>query len=1016
MNRVIAEASIRKHRALGFTVLVVALIGFFSLFKLGQLEDPEFTIRTAVVITQYPGADAHRVEQEVTEVLEREIQQLGELDELESFSREGVSVIYVHVGEQYGGEQLRQIWDELRKKVFRASAELPGTVRGPLVNDEFGDVYSSLLSVTGDGYSYAELRDITDFLRQELLRVDQVGKVEIFGDQGERVFLETSRAKIAELGLTPNLVVAALQRQNVVAPGGMVDLGPRRLGIYATGVLLSVEELAELAIRSPVSGQLIRVSDFAEVHRGYAEPPEAMLRFNGEAALSLGVVPVTGANIVDLNERIQATLGQLNDRLPVGVEVGAIALQADQVEQAIGEFVTSLVTAVLIVIGVLMLSLGFRTGLIVSVGVPLTIMATFLCMFLMNIDLHRVSLGALVIVLGMLVDNAIVVSELIQTRMRQGVDRLEAITQSVAETFWPLLSATLIAILAFSPIVLTQTTTGEFTRSLFWVVAASLLISWVLAMTFTPLLAHRYLKAGADSGDSDGVQARFYEFCERTYHRVLAYRAITLTVIGGAFLAAMLAFTLIPQIFFPPAQRAQFLVDYWLPEGSRIEQTANDMSEIETFLLEQPGISNITSFIGEGAPRFYLPMIPEPANPAFGQILVNLDSVDRLDDTMQAVAEQLRSAFPDAQPRVRAMQLGEPVRFPLQLRVTGPDQQKLRDLASELGAIMAATPGVADLRDDWRQARPRITIEVDQDRARRSGVSSTAINEALNTAFAGQAIGVYHEDDKRIPIIWRFPLSERADPSRIGTMVVWPDEGGAPVPLAQMATVSLGWGPGMIWRHDRERAVTLQADLHPDQTAANVQGRIDDAMAGFELPAGYRTYWDGEVAQAAEARAGVLAPVPVVLGLMILVLMFQFNSYRKTLLVMMTVPLGVIGVTAGLLAFNQPFGFMALLGTMSLSGMIIRNAVVMIEQIELEQQRQQDHYKALVAAAISRVRPIVLTTLTTVLGLLPLALSGPFWAPMAIAIMAGLGLSVVLTLVFVPVGYAFLFKVQKRAV
>lgn len=1013
MNRLIAEASIRKHRALGFAVLIVALVGVFSMTRLGQLEDPEFTIRTAVVMTQYPGADAHRVEQEVTEVLEREIQQLGQLDELESFSREGVSVIYVRVGEQYSAEQLRQIWDELRKKVFRASAELPGTVRGPLVNDEFGDVFSSLLSVTGDGYSYSELRDITDLLRQELLRVDQVGKVEIFGDQGERIFLETSRAKIAELGLTPKLVVAALQRQNVVAPGGMVDLGPRRLGIYATGVFESVEELARLTIRSPVSGELVRVSDFAAVHRGYAEPPEAMLRHNGQPALALGVVPVAGANIVDLNELIQANLTRLEGQLPVGVEVGAIALQAEQVKKAIGDFVTSLATAVLIVIAVLMLSLGFRTGLIVSVGVPLTIMATFMCMYLMGIDLHRVSLGALVIVLGMLVDNAIVVSELIQTRMRQGMERLEAITESVAETFWPLLSATLIAILAFSPIVLTQTTTGEFTRSLFWVVAASLLISWILAVTLTPLLAHRYLMAGGNADDSNGARARFYKRCEQGYHRLLAYRKVTLMGIGGLLAAAMLAFTLIPQIFFPPAQRAQFLVDYWLPEASRVEQTSEDMSEVEDFLLKQPGISNITSFIGEGAPRFYLPMIPEPANPAFGQILVNLDSIDDLESTMADVAGKLRSAFPDAQPRVSAMQLGEPVRFPLQLRVMGPDQQKLQELAKELGAVMAQTPGVADLRDNWRQSRPRIIVEVDQDRARRSGVSSTAINEALNTGFAGQAIGVYHEEDKRIPIIWRFPLSERADPSRIETMVVWPDDGGAPVPLAQVAEIRLGWGPGMIWRHDRERALTLQADLHPGYTAADVRERVEAAMGSISMPAGYRVEWDGEVAQSADAKAGVLAPVPVVLGLMVLVLMFQFNSYRKTLLVLVTVPLGIIGVTAGLLASSQPFGFMALLGVMSLSGMIIRNAVVMIEQIDLEQQRQSNRYNALVDAAVSRIRPIILTTLTTVLGLLPLALSGPFWAPMAIAIMAGLSVSAILTLVFVPVGYAMFYKVEK---
>ncbi len=1011
----IGETAIRRARLVSFAVLLVAAIGIFAFTRLGRLEDPEFTIRTALVITQYPGADAARVEQEVTETLERNIQQLAELDQLESFSRDGTSLIYVHIDERFGGQRLRQIWDELHKHVYRGAAELPDGVIGPLIEDDYGDVYGVLLALSGEGFSYAELEEIIEDVRDELLRVSDVAKVDLFGAQGERVFVETTRAKIAELGLPPHLIARSLDRRNVVAPSGFIELGPRELPIYTSGLFTAVGEIAQLHVRSPLTGDVIRVGDFAEVWRGYADPPETMLRFNGEATLALGVVPTEGANIVELGERVKEEIGVIEQRLPAGVEFGVIALQSEEVERAIGEFLTNLGTAVLIVLAVMMVSLGLRTGMIVGVGVPLSILATFAIMWVSGIELHRVSLGALVIVLGMLVDNAIVVSELMLVKMQRGAERLSAAREAVSETALPLLAATLIAMLAFSPVVMTRTATGEFTRALFWVVAASLLASWVLSITLTPMLSYRYLQASkpaqVSAGAPDPYDRRIYAWFRTLIRAVLAYRRGTVFGVLGLLGIAFAGFMLVPQIFFPPAQRAQFLVDYWLPERSRIEQTSDDMRAIESFLMERPEVADVTAFIGKGAPRFYLPMIPEPHNPAFGQVLVNLHEVDYLEETMAATRQFLHDGFSDAQPRVRPMQLGEPVRYPLKLRISGPDKEQLHALQEEVAEILSGHEAVSELRHNWRQRTARLQVEVDQDRAAEANVSSSGIAQALHAGFAGQPIGLYHEADERIPIMFRFPAEDRLEAGNVEDMIVWPEDLGRPVPLAQVAELELRWGESTIWRHNRRRALTLQVDLAPGYTTNEVQRALDDQVHAIEVPAGYELEWDGEAVQAAEARASVLGPVPVVLGLMALILMAQFNSYRRTAIIFLTVPLGLFGASFGLLVFRQPFGFMALLGVMSLAGMIIRNAVVMIEQIDLETERRERPLEALLEASISRVRPVLLAAMTTVLGMLPLALSGPFWAPMALAIMFGLAFAAVLTLLVVPVLYALMFHV-----
>ncbi|MFP4683780.1 MAG: efflux RND transporter permease subunit [Ectothiorhodospira sp.] len=1006
-----AAWAIRNGRLLGFVVGLLVLVGLVAYTRLGQLEDPEFTVRTALVHAEYPGADALRVEQEVTEPLELRIQQMGSLDQVQSVSRDGRALLFVDIQEHRPPQAMEQIWDELRQKVEAAEPDLPPEVRGPFVNDEYGDVHALLVALTGEGYDYAVLDQVADNLRRELLRVNGVAKVEVFGAQGERVFVETSRDQIAELGLHPGQVIQALQDQNVVAPSGFVEMGSRRLRIDATGAFEDLEALRNLAIRSPESGALIYLRDFAEVRRGFADPPEALLRFQGRPALALGIVPVEGANVVDLGAAVKTRLQELEATLPVGMAFGVIADQPREVQTAVGDFMVNLVTAVVIVIGVLLLALGLRTGVIVGAGVPFTILATFIALWITGIDLHRVSLGALVIVLGMMVDNAIVVAEMIVVRIQRGMDRLEAAARTVAETAWPLLAATLIAVLAFSPIALTQTATGEFTRSLFWVVGFSLLLSWVLAITVTPLMCHHGLKAPADGG-RDPYGGRGYRLFRRLLEGVLRHRRWALGGLLGVMILGLAGMTLVPQIFFPPAQRAQFLVDYWLPEGSRIQQTAGDMAVIEDWLGAQDGVDSVTAFIGEGAPRFYLPMLPENPNPAFGQILVNLSDEGALEGVMADTGAFVRERFPDAEPRVRPMQLGEPVRYPIQLRILGPEREVLRAQGERLMARIQDMPALQHVRLDWRNRTPHVRVDVDQDQARRAGVTSRDIARTLDTGFAGQAIGVYREGDERIPIVWRFPLVERTDPARVETLPVWPASGGTAVPLMQVAEVSLAMDDAVIWRMDRERALSLQMDLVPGATAHRVLQDLKARLADVELPAGYRLEWDGEPVEAAQAQAGVLGPAPVVFGLMALVLMALFNSYRRSLIILLTVPLGVVGVALGLLLFRQPFGFMALLGVMSLSGMIIKNAIVLVEQIDLEAERNGDRYTALVDATLSRARPVLLAAATTVLGMIPLALSGPFWAPMAIAIMFGLALASLLTLVAVPLLYAVLFRVR----
>ena len=1006
--------SLARARLIVFATVLLGLSGIWAYGQLGQLEDPDFTIHTALVQAEYPGARAERVEAEVTEVLERHIPQLEELEEVESISRDGEVVIYVDVDERYSGARLRQIWDELNKKVQRASRELPDEVRGPVVDDDYGDVFGLLYAITGEGYGLREIDDYADELRRELLRVPGVARAELFGRQGERIFIEISRERLSALNLHPGQIVETLQRQNVVAPAGAIDLDDHRVGLFVSGTFDRVEDVKALSIRNPETDERIYLRDIAEVRRGFADPPERIFRHDGEPGVALGLSPAPGTNVVELGERIEQRLAELERDRPVGMELHTVNDQPETVRTAIAEFVTNLATAVAIVLTVLLIALGWRTGVIVGASVPLTILGTFLVMWVTGIDLHRVSLGALIVVLGMLVDNAIVVAELTMTRIQRGVERARAARQAVSETAVPLLIGTAIAALAFSPISFTPSAVGEFTSSLFWVVAFALGLSWILAVTFTTLLAYRFLPAPSEGEARDPHDTLVHRLYRRALGTMLHYRTSSLIGVLLTVAIAVAAFTLVPRIFFPAADRDQFLIDHWRSEGTRIEAVAADTERIEAFLREHEGVAGVTTFVGEGAPRFYLPMIPELPNPAYAQLLVETAPDSDLDAVMDDARDWLDGRFADAQPRVRPMMLGDPVRYPVELRVAGPrDPVQLREVADELRDWLAAQPETEGTRHNWRQKALSLDVEVDQERARAAGLSSAEVAETLEMAYDDGPIGVLIDGDRHLPIHWYLPEVERGDLSRLDTLQIWPRDAEQPVPLRQVASLEPTWEERSIWRQDRVPTVTIQADLAEGATAEGLVERLDPKLTELDLPSGLELAWGGEAEASWQARADVLVFVPLVLAVMALLLVAQFNSLRDAAVVALTVPLGLIGVVAGLLLFRQPFGFIALLGAMSLAGMLIRNAIVLVEQIRLHRADGMAVHPAIVEAGVGRMRPVLLTAATTILGMIPLALSGPFWAPMAIAVMSGLAFGTVLILGVVPVLYALLHRAAR---
>lgn len=1010
----IAELSIRKRVVVMFITFLVIGGGIFAYEKMGRLEDPDFTIKVAKVATAYPGASAVEVQREVTEVLESAIQQMPQLWRVTSRSMDGLSIITVDIKQEYTASEMPQIWDELRRKVGDAQSSLPQGVFPSRVVDDFGDVFGIYLAVTGEGHSYAALRDYADMLRRELQQIPGVANVALNGTQQEQIFIEVSRARIAQLGIPLDLVYQTIGNQNMVTDAGRAQVGSSRITVRPTGEFDSVEAISDVLIPD-VSGEgrLIRVRDIATVTRDYQDPPTSLMRFNGQPAIGIGISSVAGGNVVVLGERVEQRLSELESMKPLGMELNVIAFQSRAVTQAINNFVLSLVQAVVIVVVVLLIFMGLRSGLIIGVVLLVTILATLIVMYAMDITLQRISLGALIIALVMLVDNAIVVTDGILVRVSRGVERIKAAREVVSQTAVPLLGATVITVLAFVPIGFSADNTGEYTRSLFLVMLISLLLSWVTALTLTPLLCHMLLKPKADEQKAEG---RFLQMYRGFLLMCIRLRYLTLAITVGLMVLAVIGFGMLREGFFPPSTQPQFMVNYWLPQGASIRTTSEDMRRIEDYLLSRDEVVAVSSFVGSSAQRFQLTYGPEDPNPSYGQLIVEVEDRRQIETLAREVYDYIRAELPNGEPVVNLFELGPGGAFKVRARFSGPDPVVLRELAEEAQGIISAS-GLAQIATtDWRQKVMVLEPQFSEAQARRTGIDRPQLSRALNRATEGTVVGFYRERDELIPIVSRAPEEERGEVAFLADVQIWSPAAEQAIPLRQVVSgFEVAWQDGIIMRRDRVRTITVLADPFPGVLASTLHSAVREDIENIPLPEAYRMEWGGEFEDSARAQSYIAAGVPVVAILMVLTLVALFNNLRQPLVILLTVPLALIGVTAGLLVTNEPFGFMALLGFLSLSGMLIKNAIVLIDEVNVELNTQgAPPLDAVLNAGVSRLRPVSMAASTTVLGMLPL-FQDPFFIGMAVAIIGGLSFATVLTLIVVPVLYATLYRIPSRA-
>lgn len=1006
-----------RNRVISWMLSLIFLIGGVSaFFGLGRLEDPAFTIKDAMVVTSYPGATPQQVEEEVTYPIEKAIQQLTYVDEVNSISSRGLSQITVSMKNNYGPDDLPQIWDELRRKVNDLKGQLPPGVNNPQVIDDFGDVYGILLAITGDGYSYKELLDYVDYLRRELELVDGISKVSVSGQQQEKVFIEISMKRISSLGLSPQTVFNLLSTQNAVSDAGAIRIGEEYIRIQPTGEFSDVDKLGDLILTESGAKGLIYLRDVAEVKRGYVEVPSNIINFNGQLALNVGVSFSQGVNVVEVGERFDRRLAELKYQQPVGIDISEIYSQPKEVDKSVSGFVVSLGQAVAIVIIVLLFFMGLRSGLLIGLILLLTVFGTFIFMQYFRIDLQRISLGALVIALGMLVDNAIVVVEGILIGTQKGRTRMQAATDIVTQTKWPLLGATVIAVTAFAPIGLSEDATGEYCGTLFTVLLISLMLSWFTAISLTPFFADIFFKGqkfAQGSEESDPykgmvfvIYKNFLEFCMK--------RAwMTMGVLVLALVASVYGFTHVKQAFFPSSTTPMFLVDVWMPEGTDIRATNTKLKVLENWLSEQDDVEHITTTAGKGLQRFMLTYAPEKSYAAYGEITTRVANYEALAPLMERFRQYIDQNFPEINYKLKQIELGPGGGAKIEARIVGSDPTVLRSIATQVMDIMYADKGAYNVRHDWRERTKVIEPQFNESQARRYGVTKTDVDEFLAMSFSGKTIGVYRDGTTLMPIVARLPEDERVDIRNIEGMKLWSPVIGDYIPLQQVTLgYEMRWEDPLIVRKNRKRMLTVMADpdLLGEETASTLQKRLQPQIEAIKLPAGYSLQWGGEYESSNDAQESLFKTMPLGYLFMFLITVFLFNSVKEPLIVWLTVPLALIGVTTGLLALNTPFGFMALLGFLSLSGMLLKNGIVLLDQIEIEMHSGKEPYLAVVDASLSRVRPVCMAAITTILGMLPL-LPDIFFKPMAVTIMFGLGFATVLTLIVVPVLYRLFHKV-----
>ncbi|CDI00990.1 putative efflux transporter causing drug resistance (Acr family) [Candidatus Competibacter denitrificans Run_A_D11] len=1027
-----------RHRALvGYFIVAVALMGVYGYQHLGQADDPPFTFKVMVVRTLWPGATAQDVEQQVTDRIEKKLQEAPHVDHLVSYSRPSESVILFMAKDSAPRSVIPEVFYQVRKKVGDIRQSLPAGVVGPFFNDEFGDVYGNIYAVVSDELSDAALKQYADGVRDALLRVKQVAKVDLFGEQDEKIYLDIANAKLATLGLDLNTVIQALSRQNAIAGAGFFETATDRIYLRPSGGFDTVAAVRNTVIRA--GGRQLRIGDLAEVRRGSVDPPAPRVRTGGQRAIAIGVVMTPGGDIIQLGRELRAEMQRLQNQLPLGVDLQEVASQPEVVKRSIDNFVKALAEAVLIVLGVTLFSLGVRTGLVVALSIPLVLAATFLLMWFFNIGLHKISLGSLILALGLLVDDAIIAVEMMWVKMEEGWERARAAAFAYTSTAGPMLSGTLVTMAGFLPIATARSATGEYTVSIFQVNAIALLLSWLAAVVVIPWLGYGTLPdpraphkarlltrwwrrahhqpvetvvAGVHS-EYEVYHTAFYRRFRVVVQWCVAQRWFVITVTVALFVLAIVGFGSVQKQFFPVSTRLELMIDLRLPEGSSLKAVDTEVHKLEAILAKEPGITNFVAYIGWGAPRYYLGLDQQLPATRYAQFVILTEDVPAREALRARLIQLFEDDFPTLRANVTRVENGPPVGFPVQFRVSGQDLAPLRGVANAIADVMRGNPHLSNVHLDWEEQSKVIGVEIDQDKARLLGVSSQEVAQMLNTLLTGMPVTSYRERDKAIEVVLRGDVAARTQLALLDDLTV-PTASGKSVPLAHIGRIQYRFEPGVIWRRDRLPTITVRANVYGTIQPATVTAQIEPLLAPIraQLPAGFRLETGGTVEEAAKGQGSVNAGIPLFVLVVLTVLMIQLQSFSRVVLVVLTAPLGLIGVTLFLLLFNQPFGFVAMLGTIALFGMIMRNSVILVDQIQQDIAAGRSQWEAIVESTVRRFRPIVLTAAAAVLAMVPLSRNA-FFGPMAVAIMGGLIVATLLTLLFLPALYAAWYRVRR---
>lgn len=1016
-----------EHQPLTRFLLVALLLGgIFAYAKLGQDEDPPFTFRAMVVQAFWPGATAEQMSRQVTDKIEKALQEVPYAWKIRSYSKPGETLVTFQLADTSPSKDTQQLWYTVRKKVGDIAPTLPQGVRGPYFNDDFGDVYGSIYALSADGFTYRQLNDYADAIRQQLLRVPNVAKVELLGDQDEKIYIEFQQAKLSQMGLDINSIATQIGQQNNIGPSGVLITPTDNVQIRLSGQFSDIRDLENLTLRGPGGTTNIRLGDIATVKHGYVDPPHAKMRFNGKEVIGVAISMTKGGDIIQLGKDLRATVDKIRAKLPVGVEMEQVQNQPKSVQNSVGEFVHVLIEAVVIVLAVSFLSLGLHTkpklridvwpGLVVGLTIPLVLAVTFLFMNIFDIGLHKISLGALIIALGLLVDDAIIAVEMMVRKLEEGFSKMEAATFAYSSTAMPMLTGTLITATGFLPVGLARSTVGEYTFGIFAVTALALVLSWFAAVVFVPYLGFLLLRTKSHAGNGghhELFDTPFYTRFRGWVNWCVEYRKTVIAVTLVAFGLGVFGFKYVEKQFFPDSSRPELLVELWLPEGSSFNQTEIEAKRFEALMRKEQNVESVTMFIGSGAPRFYLPLDQILPQTNVAQAIVMPTSLEARAGVRQHILGLLKSQFPHLRGRVKLLPNGPPVQYPVQFRVMGPDMGGVRKIADQVKAIMVANPNTVGVNDNWNENVKVLRLDIDQDKARALGVSTGSISQVTQTVLSGAPIAQYRDGDRLLDIVMRPQADERNTLDALQRVQV-PTSSGRTVPLTQVARVGFAWEPGVIWRENRDYGITVQSDVVDGVQGPTVTAQINPLLDKIraDLPPDYQIKIAGAEEESANAGASIAAQMPLCIFIIFTLLMLQLHSFSRSVMVFLTGPLGLIGAAATLLLLRAPMGFVAQLGITALIGMIIRNSVILVDQIEQDVAAGVPTWNAIVEAAVRRFRPIILTAAAAVLAMIPLSRS-VFWGPMAAAIMGGLIIATVLTLLFLPALYAAWFRVKR---